>query len=106
LAKIAENRDHNIDPQEMELMPPVDQHLISTFAATPLFGSSMLGSPLSSASLLNTPVPTPGNVMSTATTRTSTAAAASETERVVVVKEQPPPTPDPNEAYIKKVIKK
>ena len=97
-------------PLGIEHMPPVDhhQHLISPYSSTPLFGSSILGSPLSPSSLLNTPVATPGklsaNVMVQPAEVEGQAEGHSEVSEVPQVVIKPDPEPSPNESYIQRVI--
>ena len=92
--------DPTLRPLGIEPLLPIDhnqEHLISSYCNTPLFGSSIMESPLST-SLLNTPVATPGKVLPNILAHPTMPGTV-----VVVVKEQPPPTPDPNEVCIKKV---
>lgn len=98
--------DTLLQPLGIEPMPPIDSN--SPYCNTPLFGSSILGSPLSS-SLLNTPVPTPGKLTSMASAEASPSAATTtvtpdkaSSDPAVVVKLQPPTTPDLNESCIQK----
>ena len=89
--------DPALRPLGIEPMPPVE-----VFCSTSLFESSTVGSPLSSTSLLNTPVPTPGKL--TAMTALETVDETSSESTVSVVEQQPTPTTNPNDACVKKVI--
>jgi hypothetical protein len=103
--------DPMLRPLGIEPMPPVDhQHLISPYCTTPLFGSSILGSPLSASSLLNTPVATPGKLSSNDLVQPAVVEGHVESHHEVpeapVVAIKPDPEPSPNESYIQRVSNK
>jgi len=98
--------DPMLRPLGIEPMPPVDthQHLISPYfsiVSTPLYGSSILGSPFSMSSLLNTPVATPGKP--SANVQSVLEGLGDDHTEVSTLVIRPDQELNPNESYIQRV---